>query len=454
MTRISTPGPEAEKSYRWNFVILAIDSAAFGFLRSFLSPYVVMPLFLARMHAPTPAVAMLPVLFVLGFYTCQAVLMGYTKSLARKKRLLIALNALQRAGVVGLYAASRFLSLSPACSVGQGIGQGGWRGGGGVCAVLLAYCVYTVAGGLLTPAWAEVVSASIYRNRGRFFSTARLIGGVLTLTLGAYLSRLLGGIASRQGLVTLFGTLALFGFATLPFAGLFKEVESPCSSEEPTRRGPSIADATRQVVRDRRFRRYLIARCIQIVAEAGHPLVTVYVSGAFLGLGTRMGAMNNVYMAAEIAGSIAAGWLGDRFGYRAALIASSLAGGGAMSLVGLAFGDTYVPLVFALLGIAISMSVTGAIGITMEYSPSRSASLYFGASNLVLSPLLVCAPVIGSTIAAKASFPTLFRLCIGAYAVACCLLLGLSNPDRNAGTASRSGLEPSRSRPGWHESHL
>lgn len=414
MTRSSAPQSAAEKSYRWNFAVLAADSAAFGFLRSFLSPYVVLPFFLARLHAPTSVIAMLPVFFVLGFYTCQAASMGYTRSLARKKPLLFALNAIQRAGVIGLYAASRFLWADGTSTVR------------GVRAVFLAYCVYAVAGGLLTPAWAEVVSSSIHRNRGRFFSAARSLGGVLTFTLGAYLSRLLACAESHHDLATLFGILALFAVVTLPLAGVFREIDDPpCRSDERRRQRPGITDATGQVLRDRRFRRYLIARCAQIVAEAGHPMVTVYASGAFVGLAARMGLMNNVYMAAEIAGSIAAGWLGDRHGYRTALIGSSLAGTGAMSLIALGCGEAYMPLAFAMLGVAVSMSVTGAIGITMEHSPSGSASLYFGASNLVMSPFLVCAPIAASMIATRASFLVLFRLSIGAYAVACLLLMRL-----------------------------
>ncbi len=99
------------------------------------------------------------------------------------------------------------------------------------------------------------------------------------------------------------------------------------------------------------------------------------------------------------------GWLGDRLGHRAMLIAgsiavtlSSLIAWGAPSL-------NWMYLVFILSGLANVAYWTIGMAITTEFGTEETRPTYIGLSNTLVAPFTIIAPLLGGWIADSGRFP-------------------------------------------------
>jgi MFS family permease len=104
------------------------------------------------------------------------------------------------------------------------------------------------------------------------------------------------------------------------------------------------------------------------------------------------------------------GWLGDRLGHRAMLIAgsiavtlSSLIAWGAPSL-------NWMYLVFILSGLANVAYWTIGMAITTEFGNEETRPTYIGLSNTLVAPFTIIAPLLGGWIADSAGFQATFMV--------------------------------------------
>jgi MFS family permease len=125
------------------------------------------------------------------------------------------------------------------------------------------------------------------------------------------------------------------------------------------------------------------------------------------------------------------GWLGDRFGHRAMLIAGSIAVSASSLLAWGAQSVAWLYPVFILSGLTNVAYWTIGMAITTEFGTEETRPIYIGLSNTLVAPATIVAPLIGGWIADMAGFETTFMVsAVGGVVIALLLLWLVRDPRR------------------------
>ena len=167
----------ARRNVRHNAVALGADFALFLVGLAFASQSTILPAFAAHLGAPNVVIGAIPAVMTLGWFLPSLFAAGHTESLARKLPFVMRFTLWERVPFLAL-ALIAFFVATPAPAVA-------------LAALLLLLLLVTGTGGVLMPAWMDIVGRAIPTTlRGRFFGVANVLGsaGGLVGSLGtAYL---------------------------------------------------------------------------------------------------------------------------------------------------------------------------------------------------------------------------------------------------------------------------
>src|SRR5919109_1750850 len=157
---------------RHNVVALGADYALFMVGLAFVSPSTILPAFAAWLGAPNVVIGAIPAVMTLGWFVPCLFVAPHTEGLPRKLPFLLRWTIWERVPFLVLAAAAYWLAEpSP----------------GAALAVLLAMLlVVTGVGGLLMPAWMDLIGRAIpVTLRGRFFALAGVVASAAGLGASA-----------------------------------------------------------------------------------------------------------------------------------------------------------------------------------------------------------------------------------------------------------------------------
>jgi MFS family permease len=212
------PDRFVEQDVRRNVVALGLDFGLFLVGRSFASHSTILPAFVAVLGAPNLVVGAIPAVMTAGWFLPSLFAAGYTTALVRKLPFVLRYTVWERVPLLGLAAVAFFLA-GPAPTLSQIV-------------VLLLLLIMTGVGGVLMPAWMDVVGRAIpTRLRGRFFAGASVLG-----SMGGLL-----GTAATTEILRAFPPLTAYGvcflvsaaFMALSFLGLAAVREPPAGAAPP-----------------------------------------------------------------------------------------------------------------------------------------------------------------------------------------------------------------------------
>ena len=152
-----------DSDLRWNVLALGADYGLFMVGLAFMSAATVLPAFAASLGASTVLIGAIPAVMTVGWFLPPLFTAAHTERLAQKLPFVLRWTGWERVPFLALALIAFFLAArAPALSM--------WL----VLAMLL---VMTAVGGLLMPAWMDVVARALpTRIRGRFFGLASLAG--------------------------------------------------------------------------------------------------------------------------------------------------------------------------------------------------------------------------------------------------------------------------------------
>ncbi len=397
-----TPPPPvrlSQREVRRNFSLGVLNGAFFNLVTAFISPTLVLALFVSRLGGGNilvgliPAITtgsyLLPQLFVAGRAQAQPLVMRWyaTSGVIRiTSFVLITLSTLFLAGDAANYALLLLL-------------------------FYLFYIVTSLAAGVSAIPWIAMVGKVIPpRRRGLFFGLRNFSGGLLALAASGIIKLLLDE-GNRPGSPIAFplNFAIIFAITTVLIIGgiiswvLIREpaqtsVPQPLSVLQMLRRGPGNLRA------DRNYRYFLLARILLALSAIADPFYIVYATRS-LGAADSIAAL---YIAALTIASIFSNliWspLADFGGNRRMMILTALSVAvvptSALLIPLLVSGQgvaTAFAVVFIFSGIAAGAANIVNLNVLLNIAPAARRSEYIGYLNTILG-IFTFFPVLGGSL--------------------------------------------------------
>ena len=403
------------KAREWNFLANVGDGALYALAMSLVSQQAVLPVFVRKIGGGNIALGLIPVFWTLGSNFPQVLIAPYAQKLPRKKTLMLRTGLGQRLPwlLLALYA---FIILGRSSATTA------------LFLFFLFYALAAIAGSLNLPVWFDLIAKlTPVQARGRLFA-ARSIGGAL---LGMFGGVVVSEVLGKFEYPTSFGILLLSAFLLTMASYMFlvslrEETDSP--PPHARRDWRSLLSAQRILRAERRFRNYLVADALLIVAGIANAFLAVHALQKFGLSDSSAGTFTVAMMVSMIIGSAFFGFLADRFGHRINLVLSSAAMILACVLALLAPAvETYL-LAFVCAAASTALVNISRLPLIAELCPEGDRPTFIALANLVTSPFILFGIVAG-WLANSAGYEVVFAF-TGACALAALiwLLLRVQEP--------------------------
>ena len=397
---------------RHNFTVMALDFACYSVAMTFASTATILPAFVERLGAPNVIIGAMPAIATVGYSLPSLLVANYIERLPRKLPYIIKVGALERlamlafAGVALLLAATR-----PTLAL---------------VASLLAFAAMTLLGGAILPAWMDMFGKVMpLHYRGRQLATSSALGAVVGIG-GALLS---GRYLARYPFPTSYGLCFITGFAAFVLSFVFlaatREPAVPTGKEHVglatyLRRMPAILRG------DRSYAWYLAGKCIGTLAAVGAGFYTVFALRDLAAPEWQIARFTLMLLLGQTVASMLLGYLADRKGHKAVLLAGGLAILGASLVALTAAGVERMYVVFLLAAVATAAGLVSDMSLAMEFAPEADRPTYVGLSMTLAAPVAFVSPLIGGVLADFVSYRAVFLLAAvaaAAYVVVLALLV-------------------------------
>lgn len=406
----------ARRHVRHNVVALAADFGLFLVGLSFASQSTILPAFAAHLGASNLVIGAIPALMTLGWNLPSLFAAGYTESLARKLPFVLRYTIWERVPLL-LLAAVAFFVARPAPEVALAL-------------MLVMLLLMTSAGGLLMPAWMDIVGRTIPTNlRGRFFAVSSLLGGAGGLLGSVLTAWVLARMPAPSGYAVCFLVSALFMGLSYVALSLVRE-PAAATVEAPPPLGAYLRRVGRVLREDRNLAWFLLARGLNFVGMMAAGFYTVHALRFYAAPDWAVGVFTTALLAGQMAGNLVLGVVADRVGH---LVPLSIGLGALLlaNLVALAAPSLEVFLVvFVLHGVQLAAISVSGLNVLLEFAPGPAARpTYVGLGTTLLTPVAFGAPLVAGLMADAFGFRVVFATAaLGAAAAMALLLVRVQEP--------------------------
>lgn len=405
----------------WNCAVLGLDLSFFTLALSLASFSTILPAYLSHLTTSNAVIGMLPGLALTGYWMPGVLVAGYTERLKRKKPFIMCWTVGERVPLLALALIAGFLSLP--------------HPGASLWLALALVTALTWCGGLLMPAWVDLVGNSIPVDvRGRFFGYANALGGALGVAGAVGAQRLLDAWGYPRGYALCFGAAFAATVASYVMLGLCRE-RSPaaplCAGAAGERDVPRLLSILR---RDRHFRRFLLSHVLTVLSCAAPAFYMVYAIHRFKASDQDAGLFTAVFTGSGTVAFAALGLLGDRRGHKLSVLLGQLCVVVSVAAVLAARDLWWLWPAFALAGAAQAASFVSRLSLIMEFAPEGRRPSYVSLAGLAIAVPLLFGPVLAGWLADRAGYQAAFAIC-GFVGLAGAALLASVRDPRHGATA-------------------
>jgi MFS family permease len=342
------------RELRRNFTCHVVEGGLYIGGLSFVHSHTVLPRVLEQLGAAPWLVALAPGLLSIGFIVPGLFVAHRIEQLASMRRWVVTLGVWQRLPYLLAALMLWFAAMHPELALP---------------AVLCAPLVSGLVGGIAVNAWKEYVASTIpERLRASMWATRFVLGTVLGLGAGGVVSEVLSREPGPRGYAWLhLGTFVCVAISFVVFLGT-NERPRPVHQKQQSfsqflRGVPALVGS------DRRFQLYLWARI---------PVHAIYVLVPFLGIhalrtlgkpDSYLGSLLTFNMLGSLVGYALAGYSGDRHGGRVSMLLAHLGWLVVAAWTPVADASWQFQALFAVLGVALSMSAVGLSTLDLEITP-------------------------------------------------------------------------------------
>ena len=395
---------------RHNLAALGADYALFVVGLAFASQSTILPAFAEYLGAPNVVIGAIPAVMTLGWFMPSLFAAGHTETLERKLPFVVRHTVWERVPFVGLALAAFFLAdRAPALTLGV---------------MLLVLLVVTGVGGVLMPAWMDVIGRVIPTTlRGRFFGFANLAASAGGLAASVVTASILAAVPAPSSYGLCFvGTSVCLGLSFVALLMVREPVATSSAPAVPLRE--YLARIPALLGRDPNLAWYLTARAFGVVGSIGGGFYTVYALRAWDAPAAQAGVFTTLLFVGQMVGNTALGWLADRRGHRLVIMLGMVATliGNLMAIAAPtleAFG-----VVFVLMGIQIAAMNVSNRNVLLEFAPAPSEQpTYIGLGTTLVAPIAFGAPLAAGLLADAFGFLAVFAVAALAVGIGLALLI-------------------------------
>jgi MFS family permease len=403
------------KQLKHNITVNLMDGAFYGLGWGFGSVGTIVTLFVSRMTHSAVLIGLIPAIHAVGWQLPQLFMANSVARLRRYKPMVMWMTIHERLPFLALAVVALFLGvlgnkialiLTFLILIWQGLGAGftanGWQ---------------TMIAKIIPPDW-----------RGTFFGAQGALANIFISAAAIAAGYILDKVKDPLNFTICFTLTGVGMGLSLLFLGLTRE---PVDHEKiiPERQLSTWKGGLAILRRDRNFSAFLVIRLLSQFATMGFAFYIIYGLERFGMSDLTAGLLTAALTITQTIANAVMGWLGDRLGHRAMLIAgsvavtlSSLMAWGAPSL-------NWMYLVFILSGLANVAYWTIGMAITVEFGTEETRPTYIGLSNTLVAPFTIIAPLLGGWISETAGFQTTFMIsAIGGLVIAGLLIWLVRDP--------------------------
>jgi MFS family permease len=412
-------GTTLEESVRnhlkFNITVNLLDGAFFGLGWGFGSVGTIVTLFVSRLTHSAVLIGLIPAIHAVGWQLPQLFMANSVARLRRYKPMVMLITIHERLPYLGLALIALFMPVL-----------------GNQVTLVLTFIMLIWQGlgaGFTANAWQSMIAKIIPSDwRGTFFGTQAALSNILMSGSAIAAGYILEKVHDPLNFTTCF-LLAVVGMVlSYIFFGATRE---PVDHEKtiPEIQFSPWKGGLELLRRDRNFSAFLLVRMLGQFATMGFAFYIVYGLTRFGMSDLTAGLMTAAVTITQTIANALMGWLGDRFGHRAMLIAGSVAVTLSSLLAWGAPSLNWMYLVFILSGLANVAYWTIGMAITTEFGNEETRPTYIGLSNTLVAPFTIIAPLLGGWIADAAGFQTTFMIsAVGGLVVAALLFWLVRDP--------------------------
>jgi MFS family permease len=408
---------EAERNYRWNFVVNLLDGIAFWFGLAFASSSTIIPLFVSKITLNPLVIGLVAMIAQSSWYIPQLFTAGQIERLDRKKPVVINAGFFLERLPVWLWPMAAYLALDYPMAA--------------LALFIVGYAWHGLGAGMIAPAWQDLLARCFpVQKRGWLFGLTTF-AGTGAAALGAGVSAwLLRDFPYPTNFVILFGIAAIS--ITLSWVAL-AFVREPLQGVHRDGSASGGWARTLTIVReDPNFRSYLGARMLLVLGTMGAGFVTVVAVERWGVPDAVVGVYTAILLFGQTAGNLLAGVIADRRGHKLPLII-----GGSAQVVGFALAALTptaqgMYAVYALLGFAVGVNIVSGVLIALEFSSPERRPTYVGVANSAVGVSSGLAPLLGGWIATFGYSWLFGASAVVGIAALLWLVLGVADPRARA----------------------
>lgn len=388
---------EVKKNYRHNFIVNAMDGASYWFGYSFISPTIILPLYISHFTSNPLVFSLIPFLSTAGFLIPQLFTANFVERAPRKKIFPVNIGFfLERLPIFVLtITAALFAKDRPVLALAMFLG---------------CYIWYTFGAGLIIVGWQDMVAKVIpVENRGRFFGITNFIGNASGILGALAVPFLMERFTFPEGFVVAFIAASVLFFISWFSLSLTREpplkIAKPHVSQlEYLRSLPKI------VRRDRNFLRYLIFQIIFSVSGLASGFLIVYSSKTWSLSDSQASGYVIAMQVGQALANLLFGFMADRKGHKLVLELSAAISALSFALSFFAPSPVWFYPIFFLRGASMAASLISGISIVYEFTTPADRPTYIGLANTIPGIAGSVAPLFGGWLAGGSGYPLTFAL--------------------------------------------
>jgi MFS family permease len=391
---------------RHNVVALGADYGLFLVAMSFASPSTILPAFAAWLGAPNVLIGAIPAVMTLGWFLPPLFAAAHTETLARKLPFVLRYTVWERVPFAVLAAAAMWLA--PA------------RPDLTLALLLFMLVIITGVGGMLTPAWMDIVGRAVpVTIRGRFFALTAVAAAAGGLAGSALTTEIFARVAAPTSYALCFVCATICMLGSLLALALVREPATAVTPAPHPGLGVYLRRVPALLQRDPNLRWFLVVRWFSVIGSMASAFYTVYALRAWNAPAATLGVFTALLLAGSMAGLLALGWVADHTGYRVVIMTGIAATLGANVVALLAPSLTAFGAVFLLAGLQEAAFRISYPTVLLEFAPGPEAqALYIGVGNTAITPIAFAAPIAAGLLADGAGFGAVFATAAAAGVLA------------------------------------
>lgn len=385
------------RNYRHNFLMNALDGASYWFGFSFITPTIILPLYINHFTSSPLLIGLIGFISTAGFLLPQLFTANLVERAPLKRVFPVKYGFFFERIPVLLFAPSALLFALDSPT---------WA----LISFFLLYIWYNFGTGLTVVGWQDMF-AKVFpvETRGKAFGITNFIGTASGTLGGVALGVVLVAFPFPMGFVYSFAAAGVLVFISWVFVAQIRE-PAVISSKPRVSQAEYFRALPPLLRRDRNFRKYLLAQVIFSFSMMANGFLIVYVTqhwnmpdsaAAWFTIATQVGqSIANLFF----------GFLSDRKGHKLNLELSALMSALSFGLAFLASAPGWFYLIFFLRGAVTSINILSGISIAMEFSAPEDRPTYIGLANTIPGIVSSIAPLVGGLLAGGFGYAPVFAL--------------------------------------------